>query len=62
MDIPHIPAENGYKTNPIPLRGKSFTHYLKKAVKPSKKHPLLIPRTFFPLKRNCGFSAHPTGA
>jgi len=31
----------------IPLRVKSFTHYLKKAVKPSEKHPLLIHRPFF---------------
>jgi len=41
----------------IPLRVKSFTHYLKKAVKPSEKHPLLIHRPFFPLKPNYGFSA-----
>jgi hypothetical protein len=41
----------------IPLRVESFTHYLRKAVKLSKKHPLLIHRPFFPLKRNYDFSA-----
>jgi len=41
----------------IPLQGKAFNHYANKTVKQWKKHPLLAPRPFFPLKRNCVFSA-----
>ena len=41
----------------IPLRGKAFNHCTNKTVKQGKKHPLLIPRPFFPVNRNCVFSA-----
>ena len=41
----------------IPLRGKAFTHCANKTVVQGKKHSLLIPRPFFPLKRNCVFLA-----
>jgi len=53
-----IPLKAGKKgKNLIPFQGKAFNHCTNKTVKQGEKHPLLAPRPFFPLKRNCVFSA-----
>jgi len=56
QDIIFLPFQRKAKSI-IPLRGKAFTHCGNKTVMQGEKYPLLIPRSFFPLKRNCVFSA-----